>query len=224
MAIVLPVILNGNQLVGSATCLEQLGPHLLFATCLHLFERGTDIGIGVPPHMGDMQKPQEYPFMNMPVLKASVVAVDPFADLAIVAASDPAAVLPQLPLIASHSDQVSVGSEVVVLGYPYAPLGSVLETWVPTHVSARGSRRIAPNVHIEELILSNVSHPGSSGSAVVGKHDAVLYGIVRGSLAPASGLRIGSIPIASDSSVTFATSAHLLHGLLQVARNSREFY
>ena len=82
-------------------------------------------------------------------------------------------------------------------------------------------RQLAPGISVNELVLAHTSHPGSSGSAVVGKSDGVLYGIVRGTLAPPEVMKIGDIPIATDTSVTFASSAHYLQELIRVAQEAQ---
>lgn len=217
MTIALPVAVSG-RLVGSAVLVARSGEHMFFATCLHLFGEGTDIRIAVPPHGGNCTTAQSYPLAGTPALAASVVATDPFSDLAIVHTADSTASTPPMPNIVSAAGLVSVGTEMVVLGYPFAPIGSFLETWTPAYVTAIAKRHFTPSLSVDELVLSATAHPGSSGSGVVGKKDGVLYGIVRGALAPPEVIRIGDIPIATDTSVTFASSAHTLHDLLITAK------
>jgi len=191
---------------------------LLFASALHLFGGGRALGIAVPPHEGNVGRPQVYPVLQAPILSTQILAADPFADLAVLVSDpQPHIAIPQAPKIAAAPGNLSVGSEVVVLGYPFAPIGSLLETWTPSVITALARRQLAPGVHTDELVLGLQSHPGMSGAAVVGKHDGILYGILRGTLAPPEVMKIGDIPVASDTSVTFATSAHLLHELLTAA-------
>ena len=162
---------------------------------------------------------QTYPLAQVQALPASIVAVDPFADLAIVAAQGDVSGTPMVAPIVNSAGLVSVGAEIVVLGYPFGPIGSLLETWTPGYVTALARRAVGPGLAIDELVLSSVGHIGSSGSAVIGRANGMLYGIFRGSLAPPEALKIGEIPIATDTSVTFATSAHILHDLLVTARS-----
>jgi S1-C subfamily serine protease len=193
----------------------------LFATALHLFGDGSVPGVAVPPHMGNCLQPQSYPVLHAPIMAAHLLAVDPIADLAILATDpQPNVQVPQIPTIVAGPPTMKPGTEVVVLGYPFAPIGSLLETWNPTYIIAIARRALTPSLFTDELVIGSQSHPGMSGAAVVGKNDGVLYGVLRGTLAPPETLRIGDIPIATDTSVTFATSAHLLHDLLDHARSS----
>lgn len=217
MTIVLPLAAN-ERLVGSAVLIATEGDKPIFATALHLLGESRDLRVAVPPHAGNLSRPQPYPVAQTPAVPAIVVATDPFADLALLAGTESVSGAFALPQIVTIPRAIAVGSEIVVLGYPFAPLGSFLETWTPGYVTAHAERQLAPGIAVDELVLSNVSHPGSSGSAVVGKTDGVLYGILRGALAPPEVLKIGDIPIATDTSVTFASSAHLLVELLVVAR------
>lgn len=218
MMFVLPATCDQRP-VGSAVLVAAHKQRLLFASALHLFGDGRTIGLALPPHQGNLSMPQVYPVLQAPILGTQILAVDPFADLAILV-SDPQpnfSVL-QMPTIVATPGNLPVGSDVVVLGYPFAPIGSLLETWTPSVVTALARRQLARGIHTDELVLGLQSHPGMSGAAVVGKHDGMLHGILRGTLAPPEVLKIGNIPVMSDTSVTFATSAHLLHELLVAAR------
>lgn len=218
MTVVLPIA-SGGRLVGSAVLVAVEGNHPLFATALHLLGDSAQLQIALPPHGGNCQAVQSYPLAETRALVGTVLATDPFADLAIVGSKDTVGAI-QVPSIAGGPSAISVGADVVVLGYPFAPIGSFLETWVPSSVSALALRNIAPGISVNEMVLAHTAHPGSSGSAVVGRKDGVLYGIVRGTLAPPEIMKIGDIPVATDTSVTFASSAHYLNELLVVARQA----
>lgn len=217
MSIVLPVATN-NSLVGSAVAVAIHDRHVLLATTLHLFGESETIQIAVPPHTGDCSVRQDYPLPSVATVEASILASNPFADVAIVGMpqdNEPKLPLPRIP---TSENAATVGAKVAVLGYPFAPLGSALETWTPGHVTALARRKVGPGLKIDELVISNMAHPGSSGSAVIGTDNGVLYGVVRGSLSPPEVIKIGNISAATDTTVTFATSAHLLHELIQSAR------
>jgi len=216
---VLPLAVD-DRLVGSTLLLGIFEKRLFFATALHLVA-GSRIQIAIPPHGGNCQEPQVYPINGTPAMDATISATDPFTDLAILSASADANI-PTTPKLAPSAGLIPVGTEVVVLGYPFAPLGSFLETWTPAHVTALARRQIAPGLEVDEIILSAVSHPGASGSAIVGRHDGIIYGLLRGALAPPEVIKIGEIPIATDTSVTYATSAHYIVELLAYARTVRD--
>jgi hypothetical protein len=219
MALVFPVAAR-ERLVGSAVLLSQHGNQLLFCTALHIVGEFDDIRIAVPPHQGNCAVPQTSPVYQTPALAAQVVASNPFADLVILAAEAETGPNTPLPRIATAGGQIAVGSEIVVLGYPFAPVGSFLETWNPGFVIALARRQVLEGVTVDELVLSIRDQPGLSGAAVIGRHDGILHGILRGALSPPEGMRVGQIPIASDTSVTVATSGYYLHDMLRTAKES----
>ncbi len=219
MALVFPVA-AGERLVGSAVLLAQHGSHLLFSTALHIIGEFDDIRIAVPPHQGNCAVPQTYPVFQTPALAAQVVASNPFADIVILAAEAKTGPNTPLPRIASAPGQIAVGSDIVVLGYPFAPVGSFLQTWSPGSVIALARRQVLEGVPVDELVLSIQDQPGLAGSAVIGRQDGIVHGILRGGFSPPEVMRIGHIPLAAETPVTIATSGHYLHDLLRMAKEA----
>ena len=219
MALVFPVAAR-EQLVGSAVLLAQHGDHLLFATALHMIGEFDDIRLAVPPHQGNCALPQTYPVFQTPALAAHVVASNPFADIVILAAEAKTGPNTPLPRIATAPGQIAVGSEIIALGYPFAPVGSFLETWSPGFVVALARREVLEGVTVDELVLSIQDQPGLSGSAVIGRQDGIVHGILRGAFSPPEVMRVGHIPVATDTSVTIATSGYYLHDMLRMAKET----
>jgi hypothetical protein len=219
MALVFPVAAR-EQLVGSAVLLAQHGNQLLFCTALHSVGEFDDIRIAVPPHQGNCALPQTYPVFQTPALAARVVASNAFADVVILAAEAQTGPNTPLPRIATAPGQTAVGSEIIVLGYPFATVGSFLETWSPGYVVALARRQVLEGVTVDELVLSIPDQAGLSGAAVIGRQDGIIHGILRGAFSPPEVMRVGHIPIATGSSVTIATSAYYLHDLLRMAKET----
>jgi len=215
MAMVLPLACGG-RLAGSAAVVAQEKGRVFLATALHLLGTSDEVQIAIPPHGGDITVPQVYPLTQAPIAAARVVTTDPFCDLAILEIQGSLGM--PVPPICTDQNLPAVGTEVVVLGYPFAPIGSMLETWTPGHVTARARQQIIEGVLVDEIVLSVTAHPGASGSAVVGRKDGVLYGILRGALAPPEVMKIGNLPVATDTTVTFATCAAYIPPLLQFAK------
>ena len=87
---------------------------------------------------------------------------------------------------------------------------------------ALARRQVLEGVTVDELVLSIQHQPGLAGSAVIGRQDGVVHAILRGAFSPPEVMRVGHIPIATDISVTIATSAHYLHDLLRTAKETLE--
>jgi hypothetical protein len=219
MALVFPVAAD-ERLVGSAVLVAQQGSQLLFCTALHVVERFDDIRIAVPPHQGNCALPQTYPVFQTPALAARVVASNQFAGMVLLAAEAETGPNTPLPRIASAPGQIAVGSEIVVLGYPFAPVGSFLQTWSPGYVIALARRQVVDGITVDELVLSIQDQPGLAGAAVIGRQDGIVHGILRGAFAPPEVMRVGQIPIAAEVSVSVATSGYYLHDMLRTARET----
>ncbi|HEY6231580.1 MAG TPA: serine protease, partial [Pyrinomonadaceae bacterium] len=207
MAIALPLAVNDN-LIGTAFIAGTQGNRLAFVTALHHLAAGTNFKVALPPHGGDMAQAQPYPLLQTPAFNLDVILTEPLLDLAILLTpvldqKQP----PAIPRFITEPREIKVGDEVIIAGYPFAPIGSMLETAQVTHVSAIGQRLVIGGGSRLELILSAQTHPGSSGSPVVRRSDGVLCGVIRGCLAPPSTIAIGNLPIGTDTSVTYATSA-----------------
>ena len=71
-----------------------------------------------------------------------------------------------------------------------------------------------------EVILSAQTYSGSSGSPVLRRSDGRVCSVVRGCLAPPSGLSIGNMPLGTDSNITYATSAHIIPNLMSEELNN----
>lgn len=219
MSTVFPVADN-EKMLGSSVLVAKHEDKLLFATVLHLFGSTEKLKVVIPPHEGECNKQQPYPINQALAFDAEILVTDPFRDLAIFSVKPPQiSGNIKLPDIPKQPNQISVSTQIAVLGYPFAPMGSMLETWTPGHVTALAKRNISNSIGIDEIVISNQAHPGSSGSAIVGLHDGNLYGILRGSLSPPEVMRVGNIPIATDTSVTYGTSAHYLNSLIKDAIN-----
>lgn len=214
LAIALPLVV-GESLAGTCFAAARKGDLVALVTTAHQVANGTAYSVVVPGHMGDLAKPQSYPCNQLPTIPLHLSLVDYLYDIAILLMKLPATDPLPIPRIVRSPNEVRIGEDVLTIGYPYSVIGSVLETVETSQISAIGNR-VAPSGSPRiELILARHSYVGSSGSPVVRKSDGTVCGVIRGCLAPPSLVAIGNIPLGSDSSVTYATSAHILPKLLQ---------
>lgn len=215
MAIAVPVGIS-DRLVGTGFIAGIQGHTVAVVTALHLLGNGQDFRIGLPPHRGDLAVPQKYPLLNMAALRAHLAIAEPLLDIAILLVTEGGLQAP-VPRYISTPSEVAVGDDVLIIGYPFAVMGSFLETVEPCSISAIGNRLLANNATRYEFILAHQTHSGSSGSPVVRKSDGTVCGIIRGCLAPPGVLSIGNMPIGTDTNVTYATSAHVIPTLISEA-------
>lgn len=218
MAIAVPIAVDG-ALVGTGFFAGTRDKKIAVVTTLHHLGRGTRVEVVVPPHGGDVAQPQPYPQSQAPTILARVVFSDPLLDLAVlmIPAQD---ISVGLPRFAAGPYDTPVGEPVLVVGYPFAPIGSLLETVQVAHVSALGQRMMAGGIMKPEIILAVQTHPGSSGSPIIRRADGLVCGVLRGCLAPPSVISVGNLPLATDTSVTYAVSGSVVPQLLADAFDS----
>lgn len=219
MAISLPLVVD-SQLISSSFIAGGDDKSVALVTTLHQIGNGRNIHIAIPEHGGDVSIPQTYPFVNIRAFKINLALAEPFLDLAIMLLPRfPGLIVPTFPNFINSADEIKVGEEVIVVGYPFAPMDSILETVQICYVSALGIRQMGVATR-REIILSAQTYSGSSGSPVLRRSDGKVCGVVRGCLALPSGLNVGNMPLGSDSNITYATSAHIIPTLVKEALNN----
>lgn len=215
MAIAVPVGI-GDKLVGTGFIAGVHEGMPAIVTALHLLGNSSDFMIGVPPHMGDVAQLQQYPLPTITVLPARLALAEPLLDIAVLILA-PNTLMAPVPRYIGSPSEIQVGESVFVVGYPFAAIGSFLETVEPSHISALGDRLLDGGVHRLEFIISHQTFVGSSGSPVVRRSDGAVCGLVRGCLAPPGMISIGNLPLGTDTNVTYATSAHIIPALVAEA-------
>lgn len=215
MAIAIPVGIK-DKLVGTGFIAGAQDNVFAVVTALHSIGNGQEFRIGLPPHFGDLSVPQQYPLQTVPALAAKLVLVEPLLDIAILLLKEENLRAP-IPRFITSQKELRVGEDVLIVGYPFATIGSFLETAEPCNISAIGNRVMPIGGNRYEFIVSHQTYIGSSGSPVIRKSDGAVCGIVRGCLAPPGVISIGNLPLGTDSNVTYATSAHVIPELIQEA-------
>jgi len=215
MAIVLPIVVD-DKLCGSGFVAGTKDKLIAVVTALHLLGNGREYKVLLPPHLGDVSMFQRYPLQMVDALPAILAITEPLVDLAILLLIDTAFQSP-VPKFISNPKVVGIGEEVLIVGYPFAPMGSFLETVEPCSISALGNRMSGEFSQRYEFIIAHQTHSGSSGSPVIRRKDGVVCGVVRGCLAPPNTLSIANMPIGSDSNVTYASSSHVIPPLIDKA-------
>lgn len=213
MAIVLPLA-TGDKLISSAVFIGQKDGYPIFVSTLHQVGETQEFKIAIPPHLGNVGTVQVYPLNGTQAIGVELVKTDPIYDLAFFKGitRDLSGAVPKINM---NFNEIGVGEELLVVGYPYSTLGSFLETAEIAHVSAKGRRLFMNSLKIDELIISHQTLQGSSGSAVVKRSDGSLCGIIRGTLAPPNVISIGEIPLASDTNVTYVTFSKIIGEILK---------
>ena len=217
MTIALPLMVDDTP---NSTCFVagSCNGRILFATTLHQLGTAKKFDVAIPPHGGDFNARQIYPLERVQTVELDYVVSDHVLDLAIMVTK--VAQIPTLPPRFLGSGQsITIGEKLAVIGYPFAPIGSFLETVTSTTVSSLGLRVVAGIPFVREFTVNVLAHVGLSGSPVVRKSDGVICGVLRGCISPPPMMMTGSLPIGNDSTIAVCVaSEHLPRLILQASR------
>lgn len=205
-----------DKLVGTGFIAGVRDNVFAVVTALHSVGNGQEFQIVLPPHFGDLSVPQQYPIQTAAALPAKFVLAEPLLDIAIFLVTEGNLRAP-IPRFITSQNELKLGEDVLIVGYPFAVIGSFLETAELCNISALGNRILPTGGSRHEFIVSHQTYIGSSGSPVIRKSDGIVCGIVRGCLAPPGVISIGNLPLGTDSNVTYATSAHVIPQLIDEA-------
>ncbi len=205
MAIALPIGID-KRFVGTCFIADEYDGKLLFLTTLHQMGVGKEYIVGLPEHMGDMNKTQKYPTATVNYIITELLYTDPILDIAVLI-SKTKDLKSKIPNFISKSTDIFVGESVIVAGYPYIGLGSMLETAEICNISAIGQRLFMGLYPVNELVISHQTLAGSSGSPVIKRSDGTICGMIRGCLAPPEVISIGNMPIGTDSNITYVINS-----------------
>lgn len=212
-----PLIADGRLISTAFLCGNHRG-RAYIATTLHQIGRAKQYSLAIPSNEGNVAAPQVYPVDGVPTIPLELCTCDPAVDLAVFRTAVPQPVPVQVPEALPRGLSVGIGEPVFVVGYPFCPIGSLLQTLSVSHVSAFGRRVIGGIPLVNEYIIQLHSHTGMSGSPVVRKDDGSLFAIVRGCLSPPSMMSFGDLPVGSDSSIAYCVSTEHLWPLLDFAK------
>lgn len=111
----------------------------------------------------------------------------------------------------SSTDNIQVGQEVVVFGYPHSNHGRMVLTQQNTHVGAKVLIESA-GLKFKNVILNIQTRPGQSGGPIINPQTREIVGMIIGSYAPKTngGISIGGIDPQTLHQTTHAISAEYI--------------
>lgn len=195
---------SGINLCGTAFSLNKPG---FFATASHVVGASDDDLFLVFKSLTSINDYQDTSDSSVQCFPCKINQIDPFHDLAILKADTPHFSNIRI----GGTDQLTVGSEVAIFGFPHADHGRMVFTQQNTEVGAK-ILISAKTIKAKHIVLNIQSRPGQSGSPVFRKSDGILVAVIVGSYAPGGGGRIslGGIDPHTLHQTTHAVSAEYL--------------
>lgn len=199
---------EGIQLLGTAFGVATNK----FATAAHVVDQSDNNLVVVLPKLMTMLDYQDTTDTQIKAATATIAAIDPLRDIAILQIEGAALTMQYL---LSGADMAIPGTPVVTMGYPHAPHGRLVVTEQTTTVGARVLLG-TPMIRSKHLILNIQTRPGQSGSPVFSANGGNVVGMVLGSYAPGQGggVMLGDVDPSTLHQTTHAISAEYIGQML----------
>lgn len=162
------------------------------------------------PHINDINQYQDTTNNKCASVGATIVESDPFRDLVIL----------QIPLSFSYNppcigsfDEVSVGEQVGIFGFPHCVEGRRVLTYQHAMVGAKVLLE-SQGVKSKHAVINTQTRPGQSGSLIFSIRTNKVLGILVGAFGPDSGVFISGINPRELHQTTHCISAEYIKNMI----------
>jgi len=163
------------------------------------------------PHITRINDYQDLADTSCKPISAQIAEVDPIKDICILKTS--LTFTGPLPRIGSF-DEISVGDEVGIFGYPHCVEGRRSLTFQKTIIGAKVLIDTS-GVKTKHAVINTQARPGQSGSLVFSPAKNAIVGILVGAYAPAGGgILLGGINPRELHQTTHCISAHYVKEMI----------
>ncbi len=198
---------NHVEMLGTAFLVSQNGH---FATSRHVVGDNSTGLVILAPHIRQISDYQDVSDNSCRPVSAEIAEIDPIKDLAILKADvtfDGA-----MPPIGGLDD-VAVGEQVGIFGFPHCVEGRRVLTFQRTEVGAKVLLD-SNGIKSKHAVVNTQSRPGQSGSLVFHPAKGLVVGVLIGTYAPQFGIMLGNINPAELNQTTHIISAEYLKEML----------
>ncbi len=195
---------TGLTLLGTAFAINKPG---FFATAAHVVNHNDNGLVIIFNGMSSMQDYQDTSRKQVQYMSAVIAEINPICDVCLIKTE----MTIQSTMSLSSTDNIQVGSEVVVFGYPHSNHGRMVLTQQNTHIGAKILIESA-GIKLKNIILNIQTRPGQSGGPIINSQTNEIVGMVIGSYAPNTngGISIGGIDPQTLHQTTHAISAEYI--------------
>lgn len=199
---------NAVQLVGTSFLLPKKG---LFATASHVTGQDDTNLVIAFRQMRAISDYQDTTDTSVQYIPTKIHAYDPIHDLCVLEAKIDAT--SNIPL--GKTDDLTVGENVFLFGFPHADHGRMVLTQQRTEIGAKVLIS-SGGVKSKHVVLNIQSRPGQSGSPIFNIQSGALCAILIGSYAPGGGggISLGGIDPHTLHQTTHAVSAEYLERMI----------
>jgi|GEM_PF-414207 len=200
---------GGFQPIGTAFLTSVNGT---FVTAAHTIGQDDSNLHLVVLKINSMSDYQDTSKKKVQIVKARVVAHDPFRDLSVLRADVQA--LSNLSM--GGTDDLPVGSEALSFGFPHSDSGRMVLTYQLAEVGAKVLIE-SGGIKSKHIVLNTQARPGQSGSPIFRSSDLKLVAVLLGSYAQGGGgmVSLGGVDPHTLHQTTHAVSAEYIAPMLQ---------
>lgn len=209
--IVLPIgrrMENGSiGILGTGFLISKDG---LVVTSRHVVADNDNGLFVLEPHIDSLNEYQDTTDNSCRPIGATIVESDPFRDITILKIDVSGS--GTLPEIGSF-DNVSVGEEVSILGYPHCVEGRRVLTYQTAVIGAKVILD-SNGIKSKHAVINTQTRPGQSGSLIFSMSRNMIVGILVGAFAPNSGVSIAGINPKELHQTTHCISAEYIKNMI----------
>lgn len=162
------------------------------------------------PHIKSLNEYQDTTDNRCIPISVKIIESDPFRDITILKID--ISVDGVLPIIGSFDD-VSVGEEVSILGYPHCVEGRRVLTYQNAIIGAKVVLD-SNGIKSKHAVINTQTRPGQLGSLIFSRSRNRIIGILVGAFAPNSGVSIAGINPKELHQTTHCVSAEYIRNMI----------
>ena len=194
------IITGGVQILGTAFFIKQPG---LVATAAHVVGNNDSDLVIIINKITSIQDYQDTSINQTQCIPVKIKEINPIADVCILET----VINVKSTFILGSTDDVFVGEEITLFGYPHSDHGRMVLTQQNTSVGAKILIQ-SNGIKFKNIILNIQSRPGQSGSPIIVPSRNTIIGILIGSYVPkgSGGISLGGIDPQTLHQTTHAIS------------------
>ena len=199
---------NVVEMIGTGFLISTDGK---VATTRHMIGADDTNLVILMPHINDINSYQDLSDTSCNPIPAKVIEVDPIKDISILQMSIQFnGLIPEIGSI----DEVSVGDEIGIFGFPHCTEGRRALTFQKTIIGAK-ILLDTKGIKSKHAVLNTQTRPGQSGSLIFSQKNNKIIGVLIGAYAPnGGGISLGGINPRELHQTTYCISAEYLKEMI----------
>ena len=205
---------HGNiHMLGTGFFISNTG---LIATSRHVVGNNDNNLVVILSNIDSLDNYQDTTDNRCRYIRAKIIDIDPFRDIAILKIDIIdliyISIFINLPTIGGFDD-VHVGEEVIILGYPHCVEGRRVLTYQRAVIGAKVMLE-SEGIKSKHAVINTQTRPGQSGSLVFSKDKQMIVGMLIGAFAPNSCISLGGINPRELHQTTYCISSEYIKDMI----------